>query len=126
MKDDKKQSCSVCKKEPAKTECDNCGITLCGECCKFEIWGTGAEDLSARYFCPTCKDDPDVNPWGAYSSISDGEEKKESVIWKAEGKKVRAAGSKRLFGEKKRQTGYGHYTNMHLPAENGMRASAQK
>jgi hypothetical protein len=126
MKEDEKQSCSVCGKEQAKTECDNCGTVICGECCKLEIWGTGAEDLSARYFCPACKDNPDVNPWGAYSNVSEGAEKQEHVIRKAEGKNIRAAGSKRLSGQKKRQAGYGHYTNTHLPAGNGMHASAHK
>ena len=86
MKEDKKQICSVCGKEQAKTECDNCGTVICGECCKLEIWGTGAEDLSARYFCPACKDNPDVNPWGAYSNVSEGAEKQEQVIRNAEGK----------------------------------------
>jgi hypothetical protein len=126
MKEDKKQSCSVCGKEQAKTECDNCGTVLCGECCKLEIWGTGAEDLSARYFCPACKDNPDVNPWGAYINVSDGAEKQEHVIRKVEGKNIRAAGSKRLPGQKKRQAGYGRYTNTHLPSGNGMHASAHK
>jgi 3-oxoacid CoA-transferase A subunit len=59
--------CTACGKKQARTKCDNCGTVLCGDCCKLEIWGCGAEDLTARYFCPTCKDDPDVNPWGAYS-----------------------------------------------------------
>ena len=126
MKENKNQKCTVCGKEQAKTECDNCGIVICGDCCKLEIWGSGAEDLSARYFCPTCKDDPDVNPWGAYSNVIDGEEKQESVIRKVEVKNVRVAPSKRLSSQKKKQTGYGHYTNTHLPTDNGMHASAHK
>jgi 3-oxoacid CoA-transferase A subunit len=67
------KKCTACGKKQAKTECDNCRTELCGDCCKLEIWGSGAEDLSARYFCPTCKDDPDVNPWGAHSN-TDGKE----------------------------------------------------
>ncbi len=62
--------CTVCGKKQARTECDNCGTAICGDCCKLEIWGCGAEDLSARYFCPTCRDDPDVNPWGAYGETT--------------------------------------------------------
>ena len=65
------RKCTACGKKEAKTECDNCRTAICGDCCKLEIWGGGAEDLSARYFCPTCKDDPDVNPWGA-SGNTDG------------------------------------------------------
>lgn len=125
MKDDKKQSCSVCGKGQAKTECDNCGTAICGECCKLEIWGSGAEDLSARYFCPACKDDPAVNPWGAYSNVVD---EKAAVLQKAENKKVRVAASRRLpvKKEKARSTGYGNYRNAHLPAETGIRAAAGK
>ena len=58
-------TCTVCGNKPAKSYCDNCATALCDECCKLEIWGGGAEDLTARYFCPACKDDPQVNPWGA-------------------------------------------------------------
>jgi 3-oxoacid CoA-transferase A subunit len=61
-------TCTACGKKQARTECDNCQAAVCGDCCKLEIWGSGAEDLSARYFCPTCKEDPDVNPWGAYGN----------------------------------------------------------
>jgi hypothetical protein len=124
MKEDKKQICTVCGKEQAKTECDNCGTAICGDCCKLEIWGSGAEDLSARYFCPTCKEDPDVNPWGAHGNVVD----KAAVPQKAEGEKVRPATSTRLpvKKEKTKSTGYGNYRNTHLPAETGMQASAHK
>lgn len=57
--------CHVCWKKQALTVCDHCGKELCSDCRELEIWGTGAEDLSAKYFCPECKDNPDVNPWGA-------------------------------------------------------------
>ncbi|MGD0275631.1 MAG: hypothetical protein ABSB79_06200 [Syntrophales bacterium] len=57
--------CHVCWKNQAVTVCDHCGKELCKDCQKLEIWSTGAEDLSAKYFCPECKDNPDVNPWGA-------------------------------------------------------------
>jgi hypothetical protein len=124
MKDNKNQKCVVCGKEQAKTECDNCGIAICGDCCKLEIWGSGAEDLSARYFCPTCKEDPDVNPWGAHGNVVN----KATVTKKAEVKNILVAGSKRLSvkKEKSRSTGYGNYRNTHLPADNGMHASAHK
>ena len=128
MKDNKNQKCSVCGKGQAKTECDNCGTAICGDCCKLEIWGSGAEDLSARYFCPTCKDDPDVNPWGAHSNVAEEVDDKTAVTQKAAGKKVRVATSKRLpvKKEKARSTGYGNYTNTYLPSENGMHTAASK
>jgi hypothetical protein len=124
MKENKNQKCTVCGKEQAKTECDNCGTAICGDCCKLEIWGSGAEDLSARYFCPTCKEDPDVNPWGAHGNVVE----KAAVKQKAEVKKVLVATSKRLTvkKEKTRSNGYGNYRNTHQPAETGIRAAAAK
>lgn len=68
MKATQEKFCTVCGMKKAVMECDNCGIPLCRDCSKLEIWGAGAEDLSVRYFCPTCKADPDVNPWGAHSN----------------------------------------------------------
>jgi len=65
MKADEKNLCAVCGRFEAVMACDHCGKPLCRDCRKFELWGSGAEDLSAKYFCPACKDDPDVNPWGA-------------------------------------------------------------
>ena len=69
--------CAVCGKQIAVTACDHCGKKLCRECCKLELWGTGAEDLSAKYFCPACKADPDVNPWGAHGVEPDVEKERE-------------------------------------------------
>jgi hypothetical protein len=66
MKANEKHTCEICGKAEAVTECEHCGKHMCRECRKLEIWGTGAEDLSVKYFCPTCKENPDVNPWGAY------------------------------------------------------------
>jgi hypothetical protein len=96
MKTDKNDRCSVCGKAHAKTECDNCGAPLCRECCKLEIWGSGAEDLSARYFCPTCKEDPAVNPWGAHYNVPDREEDKKPGVRKAKSVIMRAPGTKRV------------------------------
>jgi len=63
----KKNICIACGKEPATTTCDHCGSPICKECITLEIWGSGAEDLSAKYFCPGCKENPDINPWGAHT-----------------------------------------------------------
>jgi len=46
----------------------------------MEIWGSGAEDLTIKYLCPACKEDPDINPWGAYDKVLEAEEAKHSVI----------------------------------------------
>ncbi|MBN1881157.1 MAG: 3-oxoacid CoA-transferase subunit A [Deltaproteobacteria bacterium] len=89
-----KTKCTVCGKKQARTVCDNCGAEICGDCCKLEVWGCGAEDLTARYFCPTCKEDPDVNPWGAFSNT---DSKKTAVSNKrvyVEREKARSNGKK--------------------------------
>ena len=62
---DERIICGVCGRYEALMACDHCGKPLCPDCRKLELWGSGAEDLSAKYFCPACKDNPDVNPWGA-------------------------------------------------------------
>ena len=72
MKSEKISTCTVCKKEQATTECDHCGKLLCRKCLVLEIWGSGAEDLSAKYFCPACKENPDINPWGAHTREPSG------------------------------------------------------
>jgi hypothetical protein len=95
MKASKSQLCSSCGKEQAKTECDHCGKALCRDCSKLEIWGNGAEDLSVRYFCLTCKNDPIVNPWGAYSSISETLAEGEAAPQVMESRKSRRSASKK-------------------------------
>jgi hypothetical protein len=72
--------CSDCGRQIAVTSCDHCGKRLCRKCCKLELWGTGAEDLSARYFCSVCKADPDVNPWGAHGVASDIENERDVEV----------------------------------------------
>jgi hypothetical protein len=128
MKDNKNKECAVCGKELAKTECDNCGTAICGDCCKLEIWGSGAEDLSARYFCPTCKEDPDVNPWGAHGNVAGGVNDKAAVTQNVEVKNIRVAARKRsnVKKEKTSSIGYGNYRNTHQPAETVIRAAAGK
>jgi len=65
MMADKETLCVACGRIEAIMSCDHCGKPLYRVCRKFELWGSGAEDLSAKYFCPRCTDNPDVNPWGA-------------------------------------------------------------
>lgn len=66
MKANEYHVCEMCGKEEAVSVCEHCGKHLCRECRKFEIWGTGAEDLTVKHFCAVCKNNPDANPWGAY------------------------------------------------------------
>jgi len=108
MKANKNQICSSCGKEQAKTECDHCGKALCRECSKLEIWGNGAEDLSVRYFCQTCKNDPAVNPWGAYSTISDISAEEEAAPQVTARKKSRRSAPKK----KEKIDRHGYYSHI--------------
>ena len=76
MKDFKmnKRLCEICGKNEAVEACAGCGKALCRKCREMEIWGSGAENLTVKYFCPTCKEDPEVNPWGAYDKVFDLED----------------------------------------------------
>ena len=67
----KEKTCECCKENEAITICAGCGKSLCRQCRKMEIWGSGAENLTVKYFCPECKEDPDINPWGAYDKVFD-------------------------------------------------------
>jgi hypothetical protein len=57
--------CAICGKAEAVDTCDTCGKAICKKCLKLEVWGTGAEDLTFKHLCPSCKDNPEINPWGA-------------------------------------------------------------
>lgn len=61
--------CSVCGRDEAVDVCEGCGVPLCRKCRRMEIWGCGSEDLTVKHFCPACKENPDVNPWGAYENV---------------------------------------------------------
>jgi hypothetical protein len=114
MKAEKKQLCSSCGKEQAKTECDHCGKSLCRDCSKLEIWGNGAEDLSVRYFCVTCKNDPAINPWGAHSNISDTQAEEEAPLIMASRKGKRATPKKKAkVGERENYSRASSYGSRH-------------
>ena len=61
--------CEICGRDEALEVCAGCGKAMCRACRTFEIWGAGAEDLSVKYLCPACKEDPEINPWGAYDAV---------------------------------------------------------
>ena len=69
MKSIQNKRCAVCGQQEAIDVCEGCGIPLCRKCRQMEIWGGGAEDLTVKHFCPQCKQDPEVNPWGAFEGV---------------------------------------------------------
>jgi len=61
----KRTFCTACARTETAEACDHCGQPLCRDCRRLELWGSGAEDLSAKYLCAACTEDPEINPWGA-------------------------------------------------------------
>jgi len=74
-----KSMCEVCSKRKAVIQCDACGKALCSTCYEFEVWGMERSEFTIKYFCPACKEDPDINPWGAFDKAAGIEELNENV-----------------------------------------------
>ncbi|MBN1636336.1 MAG: hypothetical protein JW920_07470 [Deltaproteobacteria bacterium] len=64
-----KHLCEICAQRVGVAKCDGCGKILCKQCRQIEIWGSGAEDLTVKYFCNKCKEDSEINPWGACNMV---------------------------------------------------------
>lgn len=62
---DGSQLCKKCGLKPSVVLCDGCGMPLCVDCRKFDMWGYGCGHVDTKAFCLTCSTDPDVNPYGA-------------------------------------------------------------
>lgn len=69
-----KRMCEVCSKREAVILCDACGKALCSKCYEFEVWGVERTDFIIKHFCSACKEDPDINPWGAFDKAAGIEE----------------------------------------------------
>jgi hypothetical protein len=83
--------CAVCGKIEAVMSCDHCEKPLCRDCRKLDLWGSGAEDLSVKCFCPECKDNPDANPWGARVDDAGSNTAHDAAIGVQERRTVKAA-----------------------------------
>lgn len=53
--------CTQCKEKKTAFKCSGCGVSLCSECVKYSVYGTGCGNINPLYLCPVCFDDPDVN-----------------------------------------------------------------
>ncbi|MDO9528614.1 MAG: hypothetical protein Q7J27_05565 [Syntrophales bacterium] len=53
--------CALCREKKVAFMCDGCGVSLCRECVKYSVYGTGCGCITPLYLCPVCFDDPDVN-----------------------------------------------------------------
>lgn len=58
------ETCRSCGKNRSVIYCDGCGMPLCGECRKFDLWGYGCGHVDTKVFCPACAADININPYG--------------------------------------------------------------
>jgi len=58
------EKCSFCGKNDSVIYCDGCGIPLCKDCRKFDLWGYGCGHVDTKAFCPKCAVDEKINPYG--------------------------------------------------------------
>jgi hypothetical protein len=54
--------CSICQTGEPVARCEGCGKPLCRKCRGMEIYGSRDEEISVKYFCPSCLKDPKINP----------------------------------------------------------------
>jgi hypothetical protein len=54
--------CKVCREREMTMRCDGCQIPLCSKCVKYGLYGTGCGCIQPLVLCPTCHDDPGINP----------------------------------------------------------------
>lgn len=56
--------CHGCGKKPSVILCDGCGVHLCEDCRRFDMWGYGCGHVDTKAFCPNCDEDENINPYG--------------------------------------------------------------
>ncbi len=59
------RKCGVCKKKEAVMLCKGCGVPLCRDCYRFDLFAYGCGSADPLVLCSTCYDDIDINPYGA-------------------------------------------------------------
>ncbi|MBW2649337.1 MAG: hypothetical protein JRC53_05965 [Deltaproteobacteria bacterium] len=45
--------------------CKGCGVPLCRDCYRFDLFAYGCGSAYPLVLCSTCYDDIDINPYGA-------------------------------------------------------------
>ena len=61
---DGRLTCARCGKNPSVVLCDGCGIPLCEQCRRFDLWAYGCGHINPKAFCPQCQENIEINPWG--------------------------------------------------------------
>ena len=54
--------CAICGGSDRVTRCGGCGRSLCKRCRSMEIYVQVDGEITIKYFCSDCGDDPRVNP----------------------------------------------------------------
>jgi len=57
--------CGVCGKKDAIMLCKGCGIPLCRDCYRFDLFAHDCGSVDTLVLCSTCYDNIDINPYGA-------------------------------------------------------------
>ncbi|HEU19332.1 MAG TPA: hypothetical protein ENO00_08170 [Deltaproteobacteria bacterium] len=56
--------CEVCRTGSAIVYCTGCGIPLCRQCRRFDMYAHDCGSVDTLALCHICFDDIDINPWG--------------------------------------------------------------
>jgi len=54
--------CAVCQENESVARCEGCGKPLCRRCRGMELYGSRDQEITIKYFCPSCMKDPKINP----------------------------------------------------------------
>ena len=54
--------CAICGGRKLFTSCLGCGRELCEGCARFELIGSGCGCVWPVYYCPSCVQNPAINP----------------------------------------------------------------
>jgi hypothetical protein len=59
------RTCGVCGKKEAVMLCNGCGMPLCRDCYRFDLFAHDCGSVDTLVLCSACYDDIDINPYGA-------------------------------------------------------------
>ena len=59
------RKCGVCGQKEAIMLCNGCGVPLCRDCYRFDLYAHDCASIDPLILCSTCYDDIDINPYGA-------------------------------------------------------------
>jgi len=57
------KDCDKCRENRAVNVCLGCHAAICESCSHFELFGSGCGCVFPAYYCLTCAEDPNRNPF---------------------------------------------------------------